>query len=91
MQPFELPHQKSTPNCIDTSYKKVLQIILNEFIQLTRYNRSYTASSLCIKILLGYMNIAGKRVKLIRDNRKIKRKKKIYDQEVFTTLEEISS
>jgi len=28
MQGNELPHQKSTPNCIDASYKKVLQIIL---------------------------------------------------------------
>ena len=27
-QEFELPHQKSTPNSIDASYKKVLQIIL---------------------------------------------------------------
>jgi hypothetical protein len=35
------------------------------------------------------MNIAGKRVILIRDNRKIKRKKKkIYDQEVFLALKE---
>jgi len=36
------------------------------------------------------MNIAGKRVKLVRDNRKIKRKKKkIYDEEVFGVLKEI--
>jgi hypothetical protein len=27
-QGTELPHQKSTPNSIDASYKKVLQIIL---------------------------------------------------------------
>ena len=59
--------------------KKEKAIFLNEFIQLTRYNRSYAARALRIKEVLGYINIAGKRVKLVRDNRKIKRKKeKIY-------------
>jgi len=51
-----------------------MTIILNKFIQLTKYNRSYTARALRIKEVLGYMNIAGKRVKLIREKRKIKRK-----------------
>jgi len=70
--------------------KKEKTIFLNEFIQLTRYNRSYAARALRIKEVLGYMNIAGKRVKLVRDNRKIKRKKKkIYDQEVFGVLRKI--
>ena len=69
------------------SSKKEKIIFLNEFIQLTRYNRSYAARALRIKEVLGYMHIGGKRVKLIRDNRKIKRKKKkIYDQEVFGIL-----
>jgi len=72
------------------SSKKGKTIILNEFIQLTRYNRSYAARALRIKEVLGYMNIAGKRVKLVRDNRKIKRKKKkIYDEEVFGVLKEL--
>ena len=36
------------------------------------------------------MNIGGRRVRLVRDNRKIKRKKKkIYDREVLTALKEI--
>ena len=60
--------------------KKEKTIFLNEFIQLTRYNRSYAARALRIKEVLGYMNIAGKRIKYVADNRKIKRKKtKIYD------------
>jgi len=70
--------------------KKEKTIFLNEFIQLTRYNRSYATKALRIKEVLGYMIIAGKRVKLVRDNRKIKRKKKkIYDQEVFGVLRKI--
>ena len=70
--------------------KKEKAIFLNEFIQLTRYNRSYAARALRIKEVLGYINIAGKRVKLVRDNRKIKRKKKkIYDEEVFGVLKEL--
>ena len=70
--------------------KKEKTMRLNEFIQLTRYNRSYAARALRIKEVLGYMNIGGKRVRLVRDKRKIKRKKKkIYDQEVFTALKEI--
>jgi hypothetical protein len=37
------------------------------------------------------MNISGKRIKYVADNRKIKRKKKkkIYGQEVFVALKEI--
>ena len=67
--------------------KKEKAIFLNEFIQLTRYNRSYAARALRIKEVLGYINIAGKRVKLVRDDRKIKRKKeKIYDKKVLNAL-----
>jgi len=72
------------------SSKKEKSFILDEFTRLTRYNRSYAARTLRIKKLLGYMNIAGKRVKLVRDNRKIKRKKKkIYGEEVFGVLRRI--
>jgi hypothetical protein len=70
--------------------KKEKTIFLNEFIQLTRYNRSYAARALRIKEVLGYMSIGGKRVRLVRDKRKIKReKKKIYNQEVFIVLRKI--
>jgi len=72
------------------SSKKEKTIILNGFIQLTRYSRSYAARTLRIKEVLGYMNIVGRRIRLVRDKRKIKRKKKkIYDQEVITALKEI--
>lgn len=72
------------------SSKKEKTIMLNEFIQLTRYNRSYAARTLRTKEVLGYMNIGGKRVRLVRDKRKIKRKKKkIYDQEVLVALKEL--
>ena len=72
------------------SSKKEKTMMLNEFIQLTGYNRSYAARALRIKEVLGYMNIGGKRVRLVRDKRKIKReKKKIYDQDVLTALKEI--
>jgi hypothetical protein len=38
---------------------------------------------------LGYINIAGKRIKYVADNRKIKRKKrKIYDRDVLVALKE---
>ena len=72
------------------SSKKEKTVFLNEFVQLTRYNRSYAARALRIKEVLGYMNIAGKRVRLVRDKRKIKReKKKIYNREVLTALKEL--
>ena len=72
------------------SSKKEKTIFLNEFVQLTRYNRSYATRTLRIKEVLGYINIAGKRVRLVRDKRKIKRKKKkIYDQDVLVALKEI--
>jgi len=72
------------------SSKKEKTIMLNEFIQLTRHNHSYAARVLRIKEVLGYMNIGGKRVRLVRDKRKTKRKKKkIYDQDVLLALKEI--
>jgi hypothetical protein len=40
--------------------KKGKTIFLNEFIQLTRYNRSYAARALRIKEVLAYMNIGVK-------------------------------
>ena len=71
------------------SSKKGKTHILNEFIQLTRYNRCYACQILNIKKekVLGYLNMAGKRIKYVADNRKIKRKKrKIYDQDVLGSL-----
>ena len=72
--------------------KKEKTIFLNEFIQLTRYNRCYACQILNIKKekVLGCLNMAGKRIKYGADNRKIKRKKeKIYDESVLVSLKEI--
>ena len=71
------------------SSKKEKTIMLNEFIQLTRYNRCYAYQILNMKKekVLVYMNISGKRIKYVADNRKIKReKKKFYDKKVFMPL-----
>ena len=70
--------------------KKEKTVILDEFIQLTGYNRCYACQVLNVKKVLGYLNIAGKRIKYIADKRKTKRKKKkIYDQEVLVALKEL--
>jgi len=70
--------------------KKEKTVILDEFTQLTGYNRCYACQVLNVKKVLGYLNIAGKRIKYIADKRKIKRKKKkIYDQDVLMALKEI--
>ena len=71
--------------------KKEKTIMLNEFIQLTRYNRCYTCQILNMKKekVLWYMNISGKRIKFVANNKKIKKKKKIYDQDVLVSLKEI--
>ena len=72
------------------SSKKEKTMMLDEFIRLTRYSRSYAARVLRLKEVLGYMNIGGKRVRLVRDKRKTKRKKKkFYDESVLVSLKEI--
>jgi hypothetical protein len=72
------------------SSKKEKTIMLDEFIRLTSYNRSYAARALRLKEVLGYVHIGGKRVRLVRDKKKIKRaKKKIYDKKVLTALREL--
>ena len=72
--------------------KKEKTMILNEFIRLTRHNRCYACQVLNMKKekVLGYMNVSGKRIRYVADNRKSKRKKqKIYGQEVLAALKEI--
>ena len=72
--------------------KKEKGMMLNEFIRLTGYNRCYACQVLNVKKekVLGYLNIAGKRIKYIADKSKVKRKKKkIYDQDVLVALKEI--
>ena len=71
--------------------KKEKTMTLNKFIRLIGYNRCYACQILKKKErVLGYLNIAGKRIKYIADKRKIKRKKKkIYDQDVLVALKKI--
>lgn len=55
--------------------KKEKTMILNGFIQLIGYNRCYACQVLKVKKekVLGYMNIAGKKIKYVTDKRKNKR------------------
>jgi len=69
--------------------KKEKTMMLDEFIRLTGYNRSYAARALRIKRVLGYLNIAGKRIKYVADKKIKREKKKFYDKEVFIALKKI--
>ncbi|MCK4241494.1 MAG: transposase, partial [Candidatus Atribacteria bacterium] len=69
--------------------KKEKTMMLDEFIRLTGYNRSYAARVLRIKRVLGYLNIAGKRIKYVADKKIKREKKKFYDKEVFIALKKI--
>jgi len=69
--------------------KKEKTMMLNEFIQLTGYNRCYACQILNVKKVLGYLNIAGKRIKYIAGKKIKRKKKKIYDQDVLAALKEI--
>jgi len=69
--------------------KKEKIIMLNEFIRLTGYNRSYAARALRIKRVLGYLNIAGKRIKYVADRKSKREKKRFYNKEVFMVLKKI--
>jgi len=69
--------------------KKEKGIMLNEFIRLTGYNRSYAARALRIKRVLGYLNIAGKRIKYVADRKTKREKKRFYNKEVFMVLKKI--
>ena len=61
--------------------------MLNEFIRLTGYNRCYACQILKKKErVLGYLNIAGKRIKYVADKKMKREKKRFYDKEVFIAL-----
>jgi len=70
------------------SSKKEKIVLLDELIQLTGYNRFYAARVLRRKELLGYLNIAGKRVKYLASKRK-RKKQRFYDEEVRSSLQEL--
>ena len=62
--------------------------MLNEFIQITGYNRSYAARILRKKKVLGYLTIDDKRIKYTISTKK-KKKKKHYDQDVLLALSQL--
>jgi len=70
--------------------KKEKTMMLNEFIQLTGYNRCYACQILKKKErVLGYLNIAGKRIKYVADRKTKRKKKRFYDKEIFMVLKKI--
>ena len=69
--------------------KKEKTMMLNEFIRLTGYNRCYACQVLNRTKLLGYINIAGKRIKYVADRKTKRKKKKFYDKEIFIALKKI--
>jgi len=70
------------------SSKKEKSLILNEFIGLTGYNRSYAARVLRRKEVLGYLMIEDKRVKYVVSGQK-RKKMKYYDHDVLLALKKI--
>jgi hypothetical protein len=70
------------------SSKKEKIVMLNEFIQITGYNRSYAARILRKKKVLGYLTIDDKRIKYTISTKK-KKKKKHYDQDVLLALNQL--
>ncbi len=68
--------------------RKEKTVLLNEVIQLTGYNRSYAGRVLRRKEILGYLTIAGKKVKYLASKRK-RKKKRFYDEEVLAALKEL--
>ena len=72
------------------SSKKEKIVLLNEFTRLTGYNRCYASQILSKSNILGYVHIAGKKIKYVPDHKKSRRKKKkYYDQEVLLALKEL--
>lgn len=70
--------------------KKEKTMMLNEFIRLTGYNRCYACQILKKKEkVLGYLNIAGKRIKYVADRKTKRKKRRFYDKEVFMVLKKI--
>jgi phosphorylcholine metabolism protein LicD len=63
-------------------------MILNEFTQLTGYNRSYAARVLRKKKLLGYLVIDDKKMKFVSSDKK-RKKSQCYDHNVLLALKRI--
>jgi hypothetical protein len=70
--------------------KKKKIMILDEFTQLTGYNRCYASQILAKSKILGSVQIAGEKIKYVTDHKKSRRKKKKhYDQDVLIALNQI--
>jgi len=70
--------------------KKEKIMILDEFTQLTGYNRSYASQILGKRKILGYVHITGEKFKYVQDDHKSRRKKnRYYDQDVLLALKKI--
>jgi len=67
--------------------KKEKIMMLDEFTQLTGYNRCYASQILSKSNILGYVQIAGERLKYVSDHHQSRRKKnRYYDQKVLIAL-----
>ncbi len=63
-------------------------MMLNEFTQLTGYNRSYLTRTLRKKKILGYLAIGNKRIKYVAGD-KGRKKRRYYDHDILIALKEL--
>jgi hypothetical protein len=65
-------------------------MFLDEFAQITGYNRCYSSQVLGKSKILGYVKIAGEKIKYVTDHKKSRRKKKkYYYQEILLALNQL--
>jgi hypothetical protein len=62
-------------NAVTRELQERKTVILNEFIRLTDYHRSYAAQVLRKKKILGYLSVAGQKVKYGASGQKRKKMK----------------
>jgi len=76
-------------NRYQKSRKKDKTMILDEFTQITGYNRCYASQVLGKHKILGYVKIAGERFKYVQDHKSRRKRNRYYDQEVLLALKKI--
>ena len=91
-----MKHKKAITKELQKRYqratKKEKTKILDEFINLTQYNRTYAARILALGPgrVIGYLGSGGKRIKYVIGKKKAKRKRKrTCDHGVFIALKRI--
>jgi len=92
-----MKHKKAITAEIQKKYakatKKEKTKILNEFINLTQYNRTYAARALRLGPgkVVGYSSSGGKKIKYVIGRKKKKKRKrdKVYGHDVFLALKKI--